>query len=82
MKLYLLYWDGWDYDQYSNAVVVAKSEEDARKVHPHGPDGWDAKSIYSTWCKKPEDVTTVTYVGEASSDLNEGDVVCASFHAG
>ncbi len=82
MKLYLLHWGRYGWDQYSHALVVAESKEDARTIHPDGQDEWNKPSSYGTWCKSPKDVTDVTYVGEAGSHLKPGDVVIASFHAG
>jgi hypothetical protein len=76
MKLYRLHWNGYSWDQYIGAVVVAESEEEARKIHP-GFGEWG-----DTWCERPEDVTLVTYIGEAASDFKRGDVVLSSFHAG
>lgn len=78
MKLYLIYWDDWELDQYSHAVVVAQSEEEARNIHPHGQNYWDG----NLWAKKPTDITAATYIGEAADNLNSGEVICASFHAG
>ncbi len=86
MKLYLLYWEDYGYDQYSHAVVVANSPDEARTIHPNGRslhrpwNDWD--DSFGSWCRKPEEVTSVTYVGEAATNLKLGDVICASFHAG
>jgi hypothetical protein len=87
MKLYLLYWKEYSWDQYSHAVVVAESAEEARTIHPHSGDNSDNQNEWNKntnhmWCKSPKDVTNVTYIGEAASDLERGVVVCTSFHAG
>lgn len=72
------------YDTYSDAVVCAETEAEARKWHPSGnkcsteeefkkAGDWD-------WATSYKDVT-VKLVGTAVDGLNAG-VVCASFHAG
>ena len=70
------------YDTYSDAVVAAWTEEEARNIHPCGykktpdlRDEWDD----GTWAK-PDDVM-VQLIGVAESDEVQG-VVCSSFHAG
>jgi hypothetical protein len=81
-----------DCDTYSDAVVAAKTEEDARNTHPAYAEAtyrdgkWWVKrangspmSINYTWAS-PEQVTAVC-IGEASEGTKPG-VVCASFHAG
>jgi hypothetical protein len=82
MKLYLLSQNqNTGYDTYSDLVVCAKDEEEARHIHPsqYKDNPW-ADYSYSTWCMCPEDVD-VEYIGEASEHLKKG-IVCASFHAG
>lgn len=82
MKLYL--WkiertDNWGYDEYSDAVVVARTEADARMIHPGGEErDWEWTS---SWPVKPEELK-VTKVGTAAPELTAGTVVVASFHAG
>jgi hypothetical protein len=69
-----------DYDTYSDAVVCADTEEEARLIHPNGYDDWDGTdNTFSTWCGYKDVV--VEYIGEAKEGLKKG-VVCASFHAG
>ena len=76
------------YDTYDSAVVVAKNEEDARRIHPDGSGAkWDGKKWKSerttgmrTWCA-PEDVK-VEFIGIPDERFKAGNVVCASFHAG
>ena len=68
------------HDSYSDFVVCAESEEEARHTHPNtrSTDPWGNRD--NTWCRTPEDVT-VKYLGEASDTLEKG-IVCSSFHAG
>jgi len=68
------------YDTYSDAVVAAETEEEARVIQPDGqPLRANEDWAYSTWAK-PEFVS-VRYIGEAAESISKG-VVCASFHAG
>ncbi len=67
-----------DYDTYDSAVVVASSEDEARKIHPDGENGrWDK----GYWTSSPEKVR-VYQIGIANSEQKAGDVVCASFNSG
>ena len=59
------------YDVYYGAVVVADTEEEARKV--------DIGSE-TFWCK-PEFVK-VEYLGEAKEGLANGEIVLTDFNAG
>ncbi len=69
-----------DYDTYDSAVVVAKTEEDARDTSPRGGKvNWPGGN-YGSWASKREEVS-VELLGEAKEDLREG-VICASFNAG
>lgn len=72
-----------DYDTYSDFVVVAKSEEDARNTHPHDNESWDSP-YDTTWIKSTDKhLLTVTCLGLCTNEtLKQGHVVCASFHAG
>lgn len=80
MKLWLIKQDvNNNYDTYDEAVVCAESEEAARMIHPAG--GTFRSSSRYDWAYNPEQVS-VTYIGEASSDLEPGSVVCASYNAG
>lgn len=75
------------YDTYDSAVVVAASEEDARKIHPGSlrmidyGEWWTSDQMYSTWGYALEDVK-VELIGQAAPKLKAGAVVCASFNAG
>lgn len=80
MKLYhISQTEARGYDTFSDMVVCAESEEEARNIHPRGE--WD-NSIFgdNTWCRSPESVT-VKYLGEAHEDLKKS-IICSSFHAG
>lgn len=82
MKLYhISQSENNDYDTYSDLVVAAESEEEARHIHPqqHRDDPWK-EDIYSTWCKSPDQVK-VKYIGEAAKGIKKG-IICSSFHAG
>ena len=65
------------YDTYSDAVVAAETEDEARKIHPSGEDV--DKDYDFTWTT-PDNVQ-VSYLGEAAPNISKG-VICASFHAG
>ena len=79
MKLYLITQDVHnDYDTYSDAVVSAESEEDAKTIHPDGDSiVTTTQSRWSTW-SAIEDVVA-EYLGETEQPRG---VICASFHAG
>lgn len=70
--------DEGEYDEYDGAVVVAKSPQDAKKIHPdpsgEQPDG-------STWCWVTPDLIAVEYIGKAGAKDRRG-VVLADFRAG
>lgn len=76
------------YDTYSDAIVCATGEEEAKRIHPNGEFDYveDSSSDfekfdrdYGTWAKKK--YVKVEYIGEAKEGMEKG-VVCASFHAG
>lgn len=78
MKLYFISQEeNVGYDTYSDAVVAALNEEDARKTHPNG-EVWE--SDHWTWCKSPKQVK-VRLIGDAIEGTKAG-VICSSFHAG
>jgi hypothetical protein len=63
------------YDTFDSAIVVAKTEEDAKTIHP-------ADSEFSstrTWCHVDE--VKVEYIGTATKGTKRG-VILASFNAG
>jgi hypothetical protein len=80
MKLYLISQDqNNDYDTYDSAVVCAKSEEEARNIHPNvfSDDPWEDSGA---WCSSP-DLVTVIEIGVANPSQAPG-IVCSSFNAG
>jgi hypothetical protein len=88
MKLYKISQNkNTDYDTYDSAIVCAENEEEARKIHPCGMEGYNYPQgkenweyEYGTWCSSPEDVI-VEYIGEAKEGIKKG-VISASFNAG
>ena len=81
MNLYLLtQGEETGYDTYDSVVVAAKSEDEARNIHPnewsHNP--WKRKYV-GDWCKEPESVI-VELIGEAVKGTQAG-VILASFNA-
>lgn len=71
-----------EYDVYDSAIVVARSPEQAKRIHPANGslrDPWGSQS----WATTPTEVTA-QYLGvlAVSSSYVEGDVVLASFNAG
>ena len=88
MKIYTISQNvNTEYDTYSDAIVVAENEDEARKIHPDGDyDYKEAGTIAlkadrenGTWAKKK--YVIVEYIGEAKEGMKKG-VICASFHAG
>jgi hypothetical protein len=78
MNLYLLTQNECTgYDSFDSVVVAAKSEEDAKTIHPYGE--WP-KSYSGGWCDSPESVTVKT-IGKAVKGTERG-VILASFNAG
>ena len=79
----------WGYDVCNRCVVIAASEEEAKKIHPNGEDAlpfivvpgqWGTH--YTDWASETSEVTAIC-IGTANSDIpNKGNVVCASFSAG
>lgn len=82
MKLYLLRANGvGGLDTYHGCVVAAKSNEEARKIHPSGDEMlWGGGRYGPTWARSPEDVTA-TCIGTARKGTRPG-VILAAFHAG
>lgn len=69
-----------DYDTYSDAVVIAENEDDAKRIHPNGyAVVGGIEEQYSGWCGLSD--VSAEYIGEAKEGSERG-VVCASFHAG
>lgn len=66
------------YDTYDSAVVAAGSLEEARGIHPNGPNGWIAGKIFHDWPLSPEDVS-VLQIGTAL-DGTKASVILASYN--
>ena len=79
MKLYLIWQEvNNDYDTYDSAVVVAESEDEARRIHPDGHKKVkEVSDEYDTWCGLAD--VQIKYLGE--TELPKG-VICASYNAG
>jgi len=67
------------YDTYDSCVVVADTEEEARKIHPCHLYDSEVRWYITTWAL-PKDVT-VEYLGETERNF-PNKVICASFNAG
>lgn len=93
MNLYLISQNkNNNYDTYSDAVVAAVSEEDAKTIHPGssekklpaGPEdaenNWTDYYDYVDWVRDTKDVRAVL-IGKAADGIERG-TICASFHAG
>jgi len=79
MNLYLLEQNqNNDYDTYDSCVVASEDMATAQLINP-SYEGWG--EFNSSWCTHPRDVG-VTYIGKASDDMEEGEIVIASFNAG
>lgn len=82
MKLWLISQDiNNGYDTFDSAVVVAETEEAARKIHPYDASEKGKSEFWRnlTWTTELHRVK-VQYLGEATDGLPL--VVCASFNAG
>lgn len=92
MKLYYIFQSkntGWD--TYSDAVVCAESEEEAKIFHPNGRDitneygrfGYECAD--GSWCQNYSWVSVedifVKYLGEADFSVKRG-IIYSSYHAG
>lgn len=91
MNIYLLSQsDNTSYDTYDSCVVIAKSVEDAKLIHPSALQSEDSLYLDGTWARKNPytgtwafslDAVVVELVGKALPSSKRG-VVCASFNAG
>jgi hypothetical protein len=78
LNIYLITANSFTYDTFDSAVVIASSEENAKRIHPYGSiDQWGG----SSWVTSPDDVA-VQLIGLATKDAVENTVVCNSFNAG
>lgn len=83
MNLYHISQDVYNgYDTYSDAIVAAENEDEARKMHPADyVDGeWWISDYSRSWADTLEQVQ-VKLIGIAYAAIKKG-VICASFHAG
>lgn len=69
-----------NYDEYSDFVVVAKDEEEAKIYGPEG-ELVDWEDEWSRWASS-HDKVTAECIGTAAKGLKRGEVICSSFHAG
>ena len=91
MKLWLIGQNVNDgYDTFDYAVVAAHDAKAARLIHPSGwlwsaeKRSWGGGIPWRAWGDDtwaPPKKVSVTYIGEAASNIKAG-VVCASFNAG
>ena len=81
MKLFKLSQDkNNDYDTYDCCLVAAKSEDEARLIHPYYETDWNGKADrYDTWVDA--DDVTVECIADTCI-YTESKVVIASFNAG
>ena len=68
------------YDTYDSMVVVAATEEAARKMDPRGGNVFTNDWICEAWPNNSDDVVCL-FVGVADDSMSSG-VLCASFNAG
>jgi len=82
--------DGWGYEAYDSAVVIAKDEIEARSIHPSGCvryiEGQWAESDgyvlgFHGWCHHNA-VRVKLITAYAGTEFKAGDVICASYNAG
>lgn len=79
MKLYRIYQTvNKGYDTYSDAVVCAVDEEDAKTIHPDDESKVKEDEDFE-WC--PLKDVQVQYIGEADDKIERG-VIVSSYHAG
>lgn len=69
------------YDTFDSAVVIAESRNEARQIHPTSTYGYDNPWESDMWAPSPT-LVQVKLIGVASPELEEGEIICASFNAG
>jgi hypothetical protein len=98
MNIYRIYNEIGGYDTYDSAVVIAKSEYEARRIHPsyfctgHNEKGWfgtylDDSGTYELghsgdWPRFDDVEDDVKVELLGSSNIDKPGVVVASFNAG
>lgn len=95
MNIYKLSGYPLDYDRYTDCVVIADNEEEARTIHPaeryfykngkwmyESADKGLIEANSSFWFDADEiNLITVEFIGVANITQKKG-VICASYHAG
>ena len=71
------------YDTYSEFVVCAENEDEARDTHPEGYKMSEGRDFCEwSWVSKTKlNDLDVTYLGDAAKGIEKG-VIVASYHAG
>ena len=85
MKLYLLELRcelSMQWDVYDSAVVAAKSNTEAQKIHPEYNERYPEDRCWGSeaWAETPE-MVKATCIGTASRGTKAG-IICSSFNAG
>lgn len=85
MNIYKIYQDtNNDYDTFDSAIVYARDEERAKRLHPGGGinENETEDGTYSSWTAvKNVKVQLIGTAPENGDEYNEG-VILASFNAG
>lgn len=81
-----------NYDTYDSAIVIANSEEEAKKIHPSGVYYWKENKWVSwddcdydegyDWTSPDNVVCRLISVYVVVELLNENPVICSSYNAG
>ena len=81
MDLYLISQDkNENYDTYDSAIVAAKTNKEARMIHPSDLyDNWDGEDKFGSWTSAEN--VNAKIIGVAKKGTAKG-VVLASFNAG
>jgi hypothetical protein len=89
--------DNCGYDTYSDCVVCAENENQAKKMHPNPDVKWQSGMWYNNkldcsheetlcsydadWANSP-DTVTCKLIGKAAPGFTEPKVIISSYHAG
>jgi len=82
MNLYLISQNkNVNYDTFDSAIVAARTNKEARMIHPDGDDDWDSEkdSWYGSWTSAEN--VKAELIGVAKKGTTKG-VVLASYNAG
>lgn len=87
MKVFRVWVDDYDYDEYDSFVVVAESEEEIRKRFKYDENaGYWRRYEYSIGEKRirfaESQVETLADIHIEEVDLTKESIVCASYNAG